>query len=95
MSGFVFDENLSRKDFGSLRDKKGIKTHFLGSYAWGEVSGSGNWIPYYTGVRKKERRDRCDCPDTSEEARGRIFILLYPERVHDGLERYGAPEIYD
>ena len=52
MSGFVFDENLSRKDFGSLRDKKGIKTHFLGSYAWGEVSGSGNWIPYYTGVRK-------------------------------------------
>ena len=52
MSGFVFDENLSRKDFGSLRDKKGIKTHFLGSYAWGEVSGSGNWIPYYTGVRR-------------------------------------------
>ena len=52
MSGFVFEENLSREEFGSLRGKEGVKTHFLGSYAWGEVSGSGNWTPYYTGVRK-------------------------------------------
>lgn len=52
MNNYTFDENLSREEFGSLRDNKNVKTHFLGSYAWGEVSGEGNWVPYYTGVRK-------------------------------------------
>lgn len=57
MRNFEFAEQLGREEFdGFARDNAGrVKTHFLGSYEWGEVSRVRNWQPFYTGVKENGR----------------------------------------
>ena len=57
MRDFEFTEQLNREEFnGFARDNADrVKTHFLGSYEWGEVSRIRNWQPLYTGVRENGR----------------------------------------
>ncbi|MBQ3292143.1 MAG: peptidoglycan bridge formation glycyltransferase FemA/FemB family protein [Mogibacterium sp.] len=54
MRRFEFTENISRDEFdGFAEDNAGkVKTHFLGSYEWGEVSKYRNWQPLYVGVKE-------------------------------------------
>ncbi|MCI6018512.1 MAG: aminoacyltransferase [Clostridiales bacterium] len=49
---YIFVENVSKAQFRALAEKKNVKSHFLGSYEWGEVSERRGWTPYYVGVLK-------------------------------------------
>ena len=52
MRNFQLKENLSRDEFDGFASDNAdkVKTHFLGSYEWGEVSVIRNWKPHYLGV---------------------------------------------
>lgn len=52
MRNLQFVENLNREEFnGFAAENAGkVKTHFLGSYEWGDVAKTRNWHPLYTGV---------------------------------------------
>lgn len=54
MVNYSFVENVNKEEFNNFAiiNKDKIKTHFLGSYEWGELSEKRNWIPYYVGVKK-------------------------------------------
>ncbi|MBQ6389162.1 MAG: peptidoglycan bridge formation glycyltransferase FemA/FemB family protein [Mogibacterium sp.] len=54
MRRFELTEELNREEFnGFARDNADrVKTHFLGSYEWGEVSKIRNWQPLHVGVRE-------------------------------------------
>ena len=54
MRRFEFADNLNRDEFdGFARDNQYyVKTHFLGSYEWGDVAKIRNWQPLYVGVRE-------------------------------------------
>lgn len=51
---FTFAENINKENFeGFARDNADhVKTHFLGSYEWGEVSRVRNWQPLHIGVKE-------------------------------------------
>ncbi|MBQ6315007.1 MAG: peptidoglycan bridge formation glycyltransferase FemA/FemB family protein [Mogibacterium sp.] len=57
MRQFEFAENINIEEFdGFARDNSGkVKTHFLGSYEWGEVSKIRSWQPLHVGVRENGR----------------------------------------
>ena len=57
MNHYTFDENVNREEWTSFAHTPGIKTHFLGSWAWGEVQTVRGWIPYHIGVRNSETGD--------------------------------------
>jgi peptidoglycan pentaglycine glycine transferase (the first glycine) len=52
MSNYEFREDLGKEEFTSLalRGDGNVKSHFLGSYAWGQVSARRNWTPHYVGA---------------------------------------------
>lgn len=52
MRNFALKDNLSRDEFNGFAADNAdrVKTHFLGSYEWGEVSRVRNWKPHYLGV---------------------------------------------
>ena len=49
---FTFDENIQKNEWMELAKKPRVKSHFLGSWAWGQVQARRGWTPYYVGVRK-------------------------------------------
>lgn len=52
MSQLTFDESIQKSEWMALAQKPGVKTHFLGSWAWGQVQARRGWTPYYVGVRR-------------------------------------------
>ena len=54
MRNFEFITDISREDFdGFAADNAGrVKTHFLGSYEWGDVARLRGWHPVYAGVKE-------------------------------------------
>ena len=54
MNQFIFEENIEKEEWQEFAKTPGIKTHFLGSWAWGEVQARRGWVPYYLGVRDSE-----------------------------------------
>lgn len=54
MSEYKFLENISKEDFNAFAKNNidTVKTHFLGSYEWGELSRKRNATPYYVGVEQ-------------------------------------------
>lgn len=52
MQGYVFEENLAEEEMRAFADTPGVKSHFEGSYAWGEVNRHRGRTPYYVGVRE-------------------------------------------
>lgn len=62
MREFKLVENLNKEEFnGFARDNVGkIKTHFLGSYEWGQAAKYRNWQPLYVGVRETDTEADAD-----------------------------------
>ena len=56
MRNFEFVENLNREAFNGFAEENmgTVKTHFLGSYEWGEASRIRRWEPLYAGVREHD-----------------------------------------
>ena len=52
MSTYEFVEEVSLEESQKLMEKPGVKSHFLGSHAWAEVSANRNWTPFLVGVKK-------------------------------------------
>ena len=52
MSKYEFVEEVKEDEAYELMMTPGVKSHFLGSEAWGRVSANRNWTPYRVGVRK-------------------------------------------
>ena len=52
MSKYEFVEEVSIEEERALMDEPGVKSHFLGSHAWAEVSAKRNWTPFLVGVKK-------------------------------------------
>ncbi len=52
MSQYEFVEDLDRAQFRSLIEDQRVKTHFLGSWEWGQVCAKRGWTPYYVGAKK-------------------------------------------
>ncbi len=50
---FRFVENIEEEAFQRFALENSVKTHFLGSYAWGQISTSRGWVPYYVGVERE------------------------------------------
>ncbi len=54
-SEYKLIENLSKAQFNGFAKSPAVKSHFLGSYEWGEVTNkTGSWKPYYIGVAKND-----------------------------------------
>ena len=51
---YAFDENIQKEEWMEFATTPGVKTHFLGSWAWGEVQTTRGWIPSHVGVRESE-----------------------------------------
>lgn len=51
-SQYTFIENVDPARLKAFACSAPVKSHFLGSYAWGEVSKKRGWIPYYVGAEK-------------------------------------------
>lgn len=51
-SQYRFIENMDKDRFKQLIENKNVKTHFLGSWEWGQVSAKRGWTPYYVGAEK-------------------------------------------
>lgn len=49
---YRFIENISKEQFKQFAKNPSVKSHFLGSYEWGEVSAKRGWTPYYVGLEK-------------------------------------------
>lgn len=50
---YTLIENLSHEQLNELIKKDHVKSHFLGSHEWGEVSKKTKlWKPYYVGIAK-------------------------------------------
>lgn len=48
---FKFVTNLTKEDFHKFEQQENIKSHFLGSYEWGELSTFNGRKPHYVGVK--------------------------------------------
>ncbi len=52
MSEYELTENITEDEAYGLMMTPGVKSHFLGSEAWGRVSARNNWTPFRIGVKK-------------------------------------------
>ena len=68
MEQYIFDENVSKEEFEELAAKPNVKSHFLGSYTWGNVAKEQGRIPFYVGVRKVPAVDPATESDASVDA---------------------------
>ncbi len=54
-ANYTFDEHIEQLEYDDFATQGSGKAHFLRSYAWGQVSKSRGWVPYYVGVRQDGR----------------------------------------
>ena len=52
MSQFEFVEKIEKEEWTEFANTPGVKSHFLGSFVWGEVQSERGWKTHYVGVRK-------------------------------------------
>lgn len=52
---YKFIENISEAQLKELSGDPNVKSHFLGSYEWGQVSKNRGFTPYYVGAEKDGR----------------------------------------
>ncbi len=50
---YRFVENIDEQTFTRFAYESPVKTHFLGSYAWGQIARHRGWEPYYVGAEKE------------------------------------------
>lgn len=50
-----FIENIQKEEYNKFMEEKKEKAHFLQSYEWGELSKDRGQIPYYVGLKDKNK----------------------------------------
>ncbi len=55
MNNWVFVTDIEKERFNEPAFNENVKSHFLGSYEWGELSAQNNWTPMYVGVEEDGR----------------------------------------
>ena len=49
---YKLSENMNREEWNKVASRPNVKTHFLSSWEWGEVSKKRGWTPHYLGLSK-------------------------------------------